>query len=323
MRRILGPALLVLLLFATSCGSDPTEVSSGDETAQPPDDQTDLEPESPGESTDGGTDEVERPAEPENPGAALDGQHEERAKFEAALATWSENGQAQYTFGYGLQCECWQGPWDIVVENGDMQSFMVDDGEPGEDPPYATVEAVFDEIRATIDEGRVPVKVRYDDLTGVPQEYVWNEPELPVDGGFVFVLEYFEPRDGGPDRTMARVELEEARARWSEAGLDDYDYTYEIGCFCVSSGPFEVEVERGEITSITGPPDEGLDDAFLAEVVVTVDELFATIDEAIDTAEAFTLRFDETLGYPTLFDVDYSSMIADDEATHILDIRPR
>lgn len=304
MRQLLGPVLLVFLL-AAACGSDSAEVTSGEEGSE--------------SATSVDKDGAEESRQPDD---APPGQDEELAKLNQALETWSENGHAQYSFGYLMQCECYFGPWDIDVENGDLVSFVVEDGDADSPPPYSTIEDIFNEIEATIAEGRIPVRVRYDEETGVPREYIWNEPEIPVDGGFTWTLETFDPEETGPDRDAMRDDLDAARRRWVVAELPDYDYTYEISCFCVSNGPFEVQVRSGAIVSITGPPDENLTDEFLDDVVPSIDEFFATIEEAIGDAESISMTYDSEFGNPTVVDVDYSSRAEDDEILHMLTLRP-
>ncbi|MGI9606917.1 MAG: DUF6174 domain-containing protein [Acidimicrobiales bacterium] len=136
---------------------------------------------------------------------------EQRKLLADARTRWESRdveARSTYSFRYTLACECWQGPFDVLVDKG--VAVHVDSGAgPGDAAPYLTVEDVFDEIERTLAEGRIPVRVSYDTSTGVPVEYIFNEPELPVDGGFVFVLESFDedpvPENGDRSEAVAAL----------------------------------------------------------------------------------------------------------------------
>ncbi len=124
-------------------------------------------------------------------GDGLD-QQEEQTKLESARALWSAAGVTDYSFGYSMLCECDLGPWKVKVVNDE---FVGSTDDSGVNPAYKTINDVFEQIDATITEGRVPVRVTYDPESGVPTEFIWNEPELPLDGGFIWTLESFDMVD--------------------------------------------------------------------------------------------------------------------------------
>lgn len=128
-----------------------------------------------------------------------------------------------------------------------------------------------------------------------------------------------EPADppvyGGGTPAARADDLDEALARWEAADLDAYRFTLRRSCFCPSpdfTGPFDVTVRGGAIASVR------LDGAAVdAERAVTVDDLFALIEEAYDReAETVRVTFDPEVGAPTEVYIDYSSMMADEEISY-------
>lgn len=105
--------------------------------------------------------------------------------------------------------------------------------------------------------------------------------------------------------------LAEARARWEARGPADYAMTQSRSCFCPRdvTGPFEVAVRDGAITSVT------FDGASVpTDRAQSVDALFDLIADAYarDAAEV-RVRYDPALGYPTEIWIDYDRQMADEE----------
>jgi hypothetical protein len=104
--------------------------------------------------------------------------------------------------------------------------------------------------------------------------------------------------------------LDAARERWDAAGIADYSMTYREICFCPQT-VVTVTVEDGEVVDTIveqdpelGRPMDGL----------SVDDLFAEIQEAVDTdAAEIEATYDDSTGRPTRFYIDQSTMMADEE----------
>jgi hypothetical protein len=201
--------------------------------------------------------------------------------------------------------------------------------EPGREAPYGSVEAIFDEIEAALD-GEYPVDVEYDGEFGYPRSYIFNEPELPVDGGFIFTVTAFEP-DPTPVDSQQRREFEAALAMWRTAGLSDYDYSFTRGCFCPEEfvGPYAVTVLENRVAAASFQGTDLFDIDILEigryeEIVKTVDGVFAEIERALREADSFTADYDPVLGYPTSVYVDWIANAADEEVGYtILNLRDR
>jgi hypothetical protein len=120
--------------------------------------------------------------------------------------------------------------------------------------------------------------------------------------------------DAGVDiRTL--TDLERAERRWEREGPDLYAYAVRRMCFCPLEwiGPARVVVGPSGITRSyvdTGEPvPASLEDAF-----PTVDGLFDILREAYAAdAEDVRVTYDEDLGFPTEFWIDYDAMTADEE----------
>lgn len=234
-------------------------------------------------------------------------------QLEAARARWESNRPARYSLTYALQCECDQGPWQVVVDGADTVEWRRLSAGPGE-VPYRSVDAVFDEIGATLDEGRFPIEVEYHPELGYPVEYVFNPPELPVDGGFVLVVTSFEA-DPAPLATQDLEELAAARARWAAAAMLDYDYTLSRVCFCPPEalGPFRVRVRGGDVEGAEFGGEE-VDLATNGSLVMTVERVFADIERALTDPEADVFAdYHPELGYPTVASLDWIVQAVDDE----------
>ena len=109
-------------------------------------------------------------------------------------------------------------------------------------------------------------------------------------------------------------ELDDAREKWAGQGIDSYSLTVREICFCPieAGGPFRVAVVRGRVTSVTYlgdgtgvEPDE--------RIPLTVDDLFATVDEAMRDAADVEVEYDATYGFPANIRIDRIANAVDDE----------
>jgi hypothetical protein len=220
---------------------------------------------------------------------------------------------------YAISCECDGGPWFVHVDGTEEVVAERVGIEPGRAAPHRSVESIFDEIETALDAGEAPVDVTYDSTLGFPREFIFNEPELPVDGGFVLrVLEFeADPRPGNPEQRDA---FELALQRWQDTGLTDYDYSFTRGCFCPEEfvGPYAVSVREEAIQRATFKGTDLFDIRILEigrydEIVKTVHGVFEEIERALRQADSFTAEYDPVLGYPTNVYIDWIANAADEE----------
>ena len=113
-------------------------------------------------------------------------------------------------------------------------------------------------------------------------------------------------------------EMDRHRALWISSGVLSYRYDYQRSCECGPDmvRPVRIEVLGGSVMSVTFLDDGESLQSPTAGAFATIDDLFAKIDEAIESnAESVVVTYHPTLGYPTLLSVDYRREIADDEFT--------
>ena len=121
---------------------------------------------------------------------------------------------------------------------------------------------------------------------------------------------------GGSDSNDLLDDLNANRAKWESANIDNYQFEYQISCFCTEETtlPRLVLVEDGQVayqTIIEGNVALPRDDAYTE----TIDSLFQLIALEESRAESLTVKYDPELGYPTEISVDINEQTADDEYT--------
>ncbi|MDY6976770.1 MAG: DUF6174 domain-containing protein [Pseudomonadota bacterium] len=121
---------------------------------------------------------------------------------------------------------------------------------------------------------------------------------------------------GGSDSNDLLDDLNANRAKWEGANIDNYQFEYQISCFCTEETtlPRLVLVEDGQVayqTIIEGNVALPRDDA----TTESIDSLFQLIALEESRAESLTVKYDPELGYPTEIKVDINEQTADDEYT--------
>lgn len=99
-----------------------------------------------------------------------------------------------------------------------------------------------------------------------------------------------------------QADLDEARSRWSTAGLADYSFHYTRSCFCP---PFvvEVEVRDGRVISVRDIAADSLFSVPLPDL--SIPHLFVELQEFIDRRpHELTATYDSVTGAPLQFSVD-------------------
>ncbi|MDB5970812.1 MAG: putative lipoprotein [Hydrocarboniphaga sp.] len=126
---------------------------------------------------------------------------------------------------------------------------------------------------------------------------------------------------GGSDKQDAGVAaLTAAQKSWSDAMIDDYQFTLTVACFCGSSttdaGPGEyVVIVKDDVIESAFEKDSGeYLNADQAAALPTIDGLFTIIGDAYDDdADHVDVVYDATRGYPMDITIDPISGAADDE----------
>ena len=117
-------------------------------------------------------------------------------------------------------------------------------------------------------------------------------------------------------------ELTDSEKLWKEQGLSNYDFTLERQCFCPEDyrGPVNIQVRGGDAVSITYVSNEEAATSDKFGDADTIDKLFTILKDAYtgksdfgEKASNINVTYDNLMGYPETFFIDYSEMIADEE----------
>lgn len=119
-----------------------------------------------------------------------------------------------------------------------------------------------------------------------------------------------------PGTTANEVPADTPAVLWATQGIDDYQYTVQVGCFCIvdATRPVVVEVRDGQVVSLTYADDGTAADPALFERYNSIDKIFAIISE-VETQEPARLdvTYDEATGVPQSIAIDISEQMADEE----------
>ncbi len=113
-----------------------------------------------------------------------------------------------------------------------------------------------------------------------------------------------------------QVELDRHRALWTSSRSDGYSFVLAPMCFCPQDllDPVTVRVENGVVTGVIYVVSDKAPEHDGYGRYVTIDDLFDTIQEAIDgKASQITATYDPEIGYPTDVRIDYDARMADEE----------
>ena len=137
---------------------------------------------------------------------------------------------------------------------------------------------------------------------------------LPVPLGLALALGACGLGPFGP--SSPADDLRAARAEWERQGISSYRYTVHRSCECLpeATAPARVEVRDGRTVSVVAATSARQVRPEAFEQYDTVEELFAVIEEAIARDPyRFSASYDERLGYPLGYSVDFDREHADDE----------
>jgi len=115
-------------------------------------------------------------------------------------------------------------------------------------------------------------------------------------------------------------EFSQNQQKWTDANIQHYRFLLNISCFCAfrDQMPLTVEVQNGEIVGMTAQDGSVIatSDAnyeYFAKYA-TIDLLFAELEKDLGgEAEAVTVKYDATYGFPSEINIDFIKNAADDE----------
>jgi len=110
------------------------------------------------------------------------------------------------------------------------------------------------------------------------------------------------------------MELSAAIKKWNDSNINSYSYTLTVSCYCIDTEPNDIKVVNNKIKKVNGKSvtEDDLENIYWN--VKSFDEIFEIIDEKLkDNPFLYTIKFDQSLGYPIDIYFDMDEMIADEE----------
>ena len=117
-------------------------------------------------------------------------------------------------------------------------------------------------------------------------------------------------------------ELTASEKLWKDQGLRNYDFTLERQCFCPEDwrGPVNIQVRNGVTVSITYVSSGAAVTEGKFDNADTIDKLFTMLKNAYagkgdfeQKADTINVTYNTQMGYPTIFFIDVSQIMADEE----------
>lgn len=111
-------------------------------------------------------------------------------------------------------------------------------------------------------------------------------------------------------------------ALWNALEIRNYDFVYQVGCFCAFNGPNPAKLSVRGGVMVKVQTEDG--SAFPGTVpslssYPTIDSLFVILESAQkNTPNGVTVRFDPTYHYPTSISIDPIKNAVDDEITYTI-----
>ncbi|MFT5144428.1 MAG: hypothetical protein ACI80V_003165 [Rhodothermales bacterium] len=120
----------------------------------------------------------------------------------------------------------------------------------------------------------------------------------------------------GPESNAELTDLDEARERWEQWGLDDYDIDLTRSCFCIGAGAMTVLVRDDTVAAVLQQDSPWSFDQGWWQYIPTVDGLFDLAEEAQKDAFRVDITFSQTHGYPVEISIDWIENAVDDEISY-------
>lgn len=110
-------------------------------------------------------------------------------------------------------------------------------------------------------------------------------------------------------------------ALWNALEIRNYDFVYEVRCFCASAGPnpARVSVRGGVVVKIAPDSSPFVGTLPPASSYPTIDSLFVILETAQkNSPNGVTVEFDPTYHFPAKISVDPIKNAIDDEITYTI-----
>ncbi len=242
---------------------------------------------------------------------------------------WLAARPAAYEYTLSVFCDCpLEGSVITRVEGDRVTGYdiLYDESSGGSISPLAIDEMFSDlaDLMASVD-GVVEGGIRFDgsarfdpDLgypiwVGLDIEVIADDPILAdLPSRLVITISDLHPVDPEVSGTLSaeRSALKEARTRWDLADLVNYSYELTIHAMATAdfTGPFQVEVLEGAVTSVNR---DGTEVAAGVVTAYTIDGLFDLIDLYLADEIESAVLYNEVSGYPVFVQLDLDAIAVD------------
>ena len=241
----------------------------------------------------------------------------DQTELDANRALWESLGIRDYRLITQRLCFClFTDPVRVLVQDGVITDAGDEFGFPPSDPPafaIFSVDDLFDEVQAAIDQAVDDLTVEYDPETGIPLTITVDQIAEAADDEFTITARNFHRVPGASER----ADLAANRALWESLGISDYNLTTLLTCFCIDVAPVTVEVRGGVVSGVIPADAPSFN-------VLTVEDLFNKLSAAIDVpVDSLRVTYDPATGIPLDLRIDQDFGIADEEEDiEVLDFTP-
>jgi hypothetical protein len=232
-----------------------------------------------------------------------------RAELDQARTKWESLSILNYAFGASLEGVEDGADATVFVENGVLTSV---DGFYGQ-----SLELLLDVVVPTIDD---LFYILEGAITGQTNQVLASFDKDYGHPTSIFIDVNITSRGDEKSYTISRLmpytllqrSLDNAKIKWEELELDDYDFVYQNLCYCPLdyNSPKEAEVRDGVVANVTDR-ESGMQ---VSQTIQTVDRLLDNIQGYIDgRAASIEVTYDNTYGYPSRMIIDLEKALADEE----------
>jgi phage gp36-like protein len=245
-----------------------------------------------------------------------------KLELDDAMERWDELELTDYDYAVQVFCYCpedYVRPKLVEVRDGAIASvtFLETDDVYSEIEQVQTVDSTFTRIRNAITDYAAIIDVTYHAAYGYPLEVF-----IDLDSRFADDDISIQFLDFSPLRFTAEEDaLVMAMVLWSLHHLDRYSFGYQNNCFCLQAyrDPVLVQVQDATVTSVVSRYGDPVLES-VAELVPSIEEIFAVIQEAITlNVHSILVTYHEVYGYPTSVYIDYDERLADEELSITVD----
>ena len=242
---------------------------------------------------------------------------------------WLATRPAAYEYTLSVFCDCPLEGSVVTRVEGDRvigYDILYDESSGVSISPLAIDEMFSDlaDLMASVDgvvEGgiRFDGSARFDPELGYPIwvgldiEVIADDPILAdLPSRLVITMSELYPVDPDVSEALSteRSALKEARTRWGLAALVNYSYELTIHAMATAdyTGPFQVEVREGAVTSVTR---DGADVAAEQVTAYAIDDLFDLVDRYLADGIESAVLYNEVSGYPVLVQLNLDAIAVD------------